>query len=298
MSLNNRKDIVRKIITLVGCGLLILVSLITFQQQIPTISQAFPKVYDREYIDALRKIGNLVPQNETLATSESYPQVTYFTDHKVKFTRVASEKALVEFMWKINSSYLLVPYHPPAAQQRLDNTPLLVKFAEKPFEKIFSDYDDHISKQRPDDILLSLHQLSKEKGFKTLFEKIYEHNTEENKLSLYRLRSNITLNMIADGTKPTVFVTFPVNGTSIESESDILRVNVTGSALDTDGKIEKVEVSFDGLVFQLANPRAPDDWSAWSSSHLVTSEGTKKIVARATDNADNKRLFPLYITIK
>jgi hypothetical protein len=288
MSVNIRKCTVRKTITIIGCSLLVLISLITFQQQIPTILQA-SKVYDKEYIDALIKIGDLIPENETLATSESYPQVAYFTDHKVKFTRPASGKALVEFMWKTNSSYLLVPYHTP--EPKLDNTPPLIQFVNQ--------YDTQIGMQKPDNIPLTLYQLSKKKVFETLFKKIYEHSTKDNnKLILFYLWPNINPNTVIDEINPIVFVTYPINGTKITSKSDILRINVTGNATDSESKIKKVEVSVDGLVFQSANPKAPGDWSTWSSSHIVTSEGTKQIVARATDNADNKRLFLLYITVK
>lgn len=286
MNINIRKCTVRKVLTLIGCGLLVLVSVITFQQQIPTISQS-SKVYDREYIDALRKIGNLVPPNETLATSESYPQVTYFTDHKVKVPRVMSERALVEFMWKTNSSYLLVPYHPP--QPKLES-PLLLRVVERPFE--------HVSIQKSDNVVVSLHEFSKGKVFKNLFQKIYEYDTNKNKLDLYHLKSNITLEKVTDGINPRVSITFPANGTTIESLSDVFKVNVSRTAIDTDSEIKIIEVSFDGLVFQSANPRAPGDWSKWSSSHFVTSDGTKKIIAKATDNADNKKLFPIYITIQ
>ena len=62
--------------------------------------------------------------------------------------------------------------------------------------------------------------------------------------------------------------------------------------------MKKVEVSYDGLVFQLANPKLPDDWSSWSYSTFVTSEGTKKIIVKATDRAENKILYPIYITVK
>ena len=291
MSVNTRKCIVRKIITVIGCGILGLVSLITFQQQVATISQ----VYDSQYIDALRKIGNFVPQNETLATSERYPQVTYFTDHKVKVPRVASEKSLVEFMWKTNSSYLLVIYHPP--QPKIDS-PLLVKFVETPFEQVFGNYTKHIYKPKSDNIAVSLHEISKGNVFKNLFQKVYEYDTNENRLDLYRLQPNISLAKVSDGINPRVSISFPTNGTVIESGLDVFRMNVTGTAMDTDSKIKSVQVSFDGLVFQSAKPRAPGDWSTWSSSHIVTSEGTKKIVAKATDNADNKKLFHIYITIK
>jgi hypothetical protein len=146
--------------------------------------------------------------------------------------------------------------------------------------------------------VVSLHALSKGKVFKEIFQKVYQYDTNTNRLELYRLQSNITLDKVTDGITPVIFVTFPTNGTTIESGSDVFRVNVTGTSMDTDSRVKRVEVSFDGLGFQSANPRAPGDWSTWSSSHIVTSEGTKKIVAKATDNADNKRLFPIYITIK
>ena len=41
----------------------------------------------------------------------------------------------------------------------------------------------------------------------------------------------------------------------MESEFGVLRVNVTGSAIDADTDIKGVEISIDGLPFQLANPR-------------------------------------------
>ena len=92
-------------------------------------------------------------------------------------------------------------------------------------------------------------------------------------------------------------VSNPVNGTIIESEFDVLRVNVTGSATDIDTNIKKVEISVGGSPFQLANPIAPDDWSTWSFSDIATG-GTNRIVVRATDDADNRMLVPIYITIR
>ncbi len=53
-------------IAVIGCGLLIVISLITFQQQIPTIAQS-PKIHDKGYINALRHVVGIIPQNETLA---------------------------------------------------------------------------------------------------------------------------------------------------------------------------------------------------------------------------------------
>jgi hypothetical protein len=311
MSVNNRKSRAGRIITLVGCGLLLVVSLITFQQQIPTISQT-TKIYDKEYINALRHIKDVIPQNETLTTPENYPQVTYFTDHKVKVPWANSERSLVEFMWRTNSSYLLVPED--TSQAKPGNTPLLIQLAEKPFEMISDFYAEYISVPKADNIPLlntsvpkadntplNIHKSIKGDIFEKLFEKILDYNTEGSILHLYHLRSNITgdnLSIVTDKTKPILSVSLPINGTIIESEFEVLRVNITGSAKDVDSNIKKVDISIDGRPFELANPRAPDDWSTWSFSNYIVNQGTKKIMVRATDNADNRIWLPVYITIK
>jgi hypothetical protein len=191
-------------------------------------------------------------------------------------------------MRKVNSSYLLLLYHKP--QPRNDNIPLLVKIAENPIGKA-SNYDNSS---------LSLCQLSKGKVFKELFKKIYENKTRGTLLNLYRLDSDLNwdrINLITDDIKPMVYVNFPSNRSTIESKSSTFLLNITGTAKDTDSKMKNVEVSYDGLVFQLANPKLPD-WSSWSYSTFVTSEGTKKIIVKATDRADNITFYPIYITVK
>jgi hypothetical protein len=93
-------------------------------------------------------------------------------------------------------------------------------------------------------------------------------------------------------------VSLPINGTIMESEFEVMRVNITGSAKDADSNIKNVEISIDGRPFELANPSVPDDWSTWSFSDYIVDQGTKKIMVRATDNADNKIWAPVYITLK
>jgi hypothetical protein len=295
----NSQEKARRIIVVLSCGLLVVVSLITFQEQIPTISKT-TKIYDKEYISALRNVGNRMPPNETLTTTENYPQVLYFTDHKVRVPWEAeTEKSLVQFMWKINSSYLLVPEDNYAPE--LDKTPILIQLVEKPFEKVFDLYYDYISVPKRGNNMLKIHQIIKEKSFERLFEKISDYTTEYSVLHLYHLRSNIILdilNIVTDNKKPNLFVMFPINGTVIESKSDVLPLNIKGSSWDTGGKMKKVEVSVNDLVFERAKPEAPDDWSAWSSSHYFTSKGTKKIIVKASDIADNETWLHLYITIK
>jgi hypothetical protein len=288
----NGKSDQRKLITALGCGTLILISLLTFQQQVPSISNS-PKVYDKLYAGVLKEIGTIIPPNESLVTSENYPQVGYFTEHKAKFVRVDSEKSLLEFMLRINSSYLLVSYYLP--HPRVDKTPLFIKLVETPIKKIYYDEEQHSG---PVVAPVSMHKLSEGRVFDDLFEKIRDYRTEESILSLYRLRSNVTHNSITDQAKPLVYISTPINGTTIKSESQTLRLNITGTAIDKESRVKKVEVSVEGLVFQLAKPKNEGDWSKWSFPYIVTPGGTKEILVRATDNAYNEVLVPIYIKVE
>jgi hypothetical protein len=308
MSVNDRKIKTTRTITIIGCSLLIIISLITFQQQIPTIAHT-TKIYDKKYVNALRYIGDTIPQNATLATTENYPQVTYFTGHKVKVPWVSNERSLVEFMWKINSAYLLVP-EDLSERPSSDNTPLLIQIAQKPFEKILDYYNQYISMIKSQDstllnssknTLLNMTESIRDKPFQKIFEKILDYNTEGSILHLYHLRSNVTrdnLGIITDKTRPILFVSLPVNHTVMETKLGGLLVNVTGAAIDADSKIKKVEVSIDRLPYRLANPRAPNDWSIWSLSDYLMNKGTKEIMVRATDNADNRAWMPVYIVVR
>ncbi len=308
MSVNDRKIKTTRTITIIGCSLVIIISLITFQQQIPTVAHT-TKIYDKKYVNALRYIGDTIPQNATLATTENYPQVTYFTGHKVKVPWVSNERSLVEFMWKINSAYLLVP-EDLSERPSSDNTPLLIQIAQKPFEKILDYYNQYISMIKSQDstllnssknTLLNMTESIRDKPFQKIFEKILDYNTEGSILHLYHLRSNVTrdnLGIITDKTRPILFVSLPVNHTVMETKLGGLLVNVTGAAIDADSKIKKVEVSIDRLPYRLANPRAPNDWSIWSLSDYLMNKGTKEIMVRATDNADNRAWMPVYIVVR
>ena len=320
MSVHDRKIKSGTIVALVGSSALIIISIITFTQQVPALSQSRAlgvRAYDQEYVPALRRIGDSIPKNETLVADDIYPQAIYFTDHKVKSPRVASEKGLVQFMWKNNCSYLVVPeytYNPP------DITPLLIQLVNEPFERISDFYAQHIavpkphnntpplnstSVLRPDNnnntsSRLDLQKSIKGEVFNKLFEKISDYNTQFTILHLYKLRSDVTpdnLSTLTDKTRPILSVSLPINDTVMQSRFGTLRLNVTGTAMDAESKIKRVEISIDGLPFELANPRAPNDWSTWSFSDIVKAH-TKTIVVRATDNADNRAWVPIHITVK
>ena len=158
---------------------------------------------------------------------------------------------------------------------------------------------------RPDnnDLQLDIRNPKSIRGdlFEKLFEKVLDHPAENSILHLYHLRSNITrdnLSIVTDETRPMLSVSLPLNGTIMESEFDVLRLNVTGSAIDADSNIKRVEISIDGSSYQLADPRTPDDWSTWSFSDFV-AKGTKRILVRATDDADNRSWTPpVYVTVR
>jgi Domain of unknown function (DUF1929)/Bacterial Ig domain len=104
----------------------------------------------------------------------------------------------------------------------------------------------------------------------------------------------------SDTTAPTVAITSPANGAAISGPSTGVAVNVTGTASDNSGGsgIQKVEVQVGSAnVFRLAAPRAPNDWSTWSASDTITTEGNHTITARATDNANNIRDTTVTVTV-
>jgi hypothetical protein len=202
---------------------------------------------------------------------------------------VNSEKSLVEFMRKANSSYLLVAnrsFLPP------EDDPPLLKLVESPKQrKKISTYEEFMSTHRS---IVSIYELSKGTVFDKIFLKIYSATTEGAKLNLYRLTSDVSLDMIPDGTRPRLFVTSLTNGTTVGSGL----LNITGFAIDVDSMVKKVEVSLEGSPFQLANPKAVDDWSSWYFTITGIPQGTKKILVKATDNANNEALRGLTITVK
>ncbi len=315
---------------MVSVSLLVVISLVTSLQQTPAISQN-RRTYDEQYVVALRYIADIVPQNETLAATASYPQVTYFTDHDTKAPWLSSERALVQFMLNNNISYLVVPVDERRGPEP-DKTPLLVQLAKKPFEEMADFYAKYISvperplslsednntpllnntssssSSRPEqdnnnnnNTRMDMRKTIRGDMFAKLFEKIFDYPTENSLLHLYQLRSNITLEnlrTVTDKTNPLVSVSLPVNGTVMESNFGVLRLNVTGSATDSDSDIEKVEISIDGSRYQLANPNMAGNWSTWSYSDIAAT-GTKRIMVRATDSADNVSTAPpVYVTIR
>ena len=105
-----------------------------------------------------------------------------------------------------------------------------------------------------------------------------------------------------DTIAPTVAVSSPANGATISGPSTGVTINVTGTASDNSGGsgIQKVEVQVGSAnQFKLATPTGPGgsgDWSTWSASDTVTTQGNHAVTARATDNAGNTKDSTVTVT--
>jgi hypothetical protein len=102
---------------------------------------------------------------------------------------------------------------------------------------------------------------------------------------------NITTSFIAspDKTPPTVSIISPKFDETVSGPNGNVTIKVSGTASDNPGGsgLGQVEVKIGNNAFKLATPSAPGDWSNWSASDIVTSEGSQTIIARAHDKAGN-----------
>jgi hypothetical protein len=248
--------------------LLIALSLALFPQQTPMLAYNNTKIYDKDFVTVLREIRDDVPKGASITTSANGPQTAYFSGHEIEIPYgVDSLKHLVEFMWRHDSNYLLA---------------FQGKSSEENLQPLFSRYGIARSLTRS-------------------FEEIATYASETQTIHLFQLRSNITrgnIIMETDVARPLVSIANPLNGSTINAKSnhEILWINVTGTAFDADSKIKMIEVFIEDFPYKPVSPKSENDWSTWSFSDFVTSEGKKLIVARATDNAGNMQWFPINIT--
>jgi hypothetical protein len=273
--ITERRSIGTKIAIILPISLIVL-SIVIFPQQIPMVVGNNTKVYDKDFVAVLKEIGDDVPDGAFIIASANAAQLAYFSRHEVKPPIGVDSscqdgwdctRSLVESMWRRNSAYLVVF----EGRSSEDNLQLLftkggiARFLTRPFEEIAN------------------------------------YTSESQKIHLFHLRSNITLDNIitaTDITRPLVSITSPLNSTTIKAKSDheVFWINVTGTSYDADSKIKMVEVLVEDFPYKRANPQSESDWSTWSFSDFVTSGGKKLIVARATDNAGNMQWFRINVT--
>lgn len=96
----------------------IIATIINFENQLNNqFSKVFPRdlnklpygVFDDSLISALKKISDLVPENETVVVSDHAPVFKYLTSRHTNLPRGAdSEETLFNFMKKNDYRYLVV----------------------------------------------------------------------------------------------------------------------------------------------------------------------------------------------
>ena len=98
-----------------------------------------------------------------------------------------------------------------------------------------------------------------------------------------------------DTTIPSVYITSPAPNASLPPGA----VAVTGTASDNQGGsgLNLVDLRVDSGAFSPVTPVAPGDWSTWTKTVTITQLGTRKIQARATDNAGNRNWWHVYVNI-
>ena len=74
---------------------------------------------------------------------------------------------------------------------------------------------------------------------------------------------------------------------------------MTGTASDNPGGsgVRDVRVRVDSGAYAAATPAAPGNWSTWSRTVSITTEGAHTISVNCRDNADNFRTIGVNITV-
>lgn len=104
---------------------------------------------------------------------------------------------------------------------------------------------------------------------------------------------------VSDTIPPSLKITSPaVDSPVINASSSQITIEGTASDNTMGSGIRVVEVEVGGNGSYIpATPKAPGDWSFWTSTIDVASSGNHRIVPRATDNAGNTAWNSLCVTV-
>ncbi|MGH9753407.1 MAG: Ig-like domain-containing protein, partial [Blastocatellia bacterium] len=106
--------------------------------------------------------------------------------------------------------------------------------------------------------------------------------------------SSVTVR-VGDVYPPTVNITYPHNGETIQMVGDNVQFFATGTASDSQTGVAKVEWALDGGAFTQATPTA-SGWSTWRTGPnpiTIDTVGEHVIEARATDNATPAKTYTI-----
>jgi hypothetical protein len=100
-----------------------------------------------------------------------------------------------------------------------------------------------------------------------------------------RVTITISFTTSPDVNPPSVKITSPANEDSVSGPPTGVVINVKGTASDPGSGLQQIEVKIGPNSFKIAKPFQVDDWSEWSASDTITTEGLHTITAKATDRA-------------
>jgi hypothetical protein len=102
---------------------------------------------------------------------------------------------------------------------------------------------------------------------------------------------------IVDNIKPTVTIISPSDGAVITGPSSGAIVGISGMASDELSKLQNVWVRVDKGPYRAVTPQAPGDWSTWTHSAIINTEGIHEITAKASDIAKNPQWHTINVTV-
>src|SRR5215212_3919393 len=116
----------------------------------------------------------------------------------------------------------------------------------------------------------------------------------------YRISTNVSLAKIEDHIAPTINITSPANWADIGGPKQGVPVNIAGTAKDEDGGsgVQQVYVQVGSeKPFAMAKPKSTNDWSSWSFSGFITTQGVHTITAKAVDKAGNENISQIKVKV-
>jgi hypothetical protein len=100
-----------------------------------------------------------------------------------------------------------------------------------------------------------------------------------------------------DSAAPTITVTSPTSGATISGPSSGVPVIVNGSTFDDVSGVKSILVRVDSGAYKAVTPVAPGDFSSWTVTHTIATEGSHNLVVRAEDNLGKVRFLNIPINI-
>src|SRR5262249_32644476 len=99
-----------------------------------------------------------------------------------------------------------------------------------------------------------------------------------------------------DTVLPTAMISSPANNANLPVN---ISIPVSGSASDANGLASvMIKMDADPASYSPVTPKAPGDYSSWTTSKTFTTTGAHSLTVRAVDNALNIYYFTVNVNIQ